>query len=35
MKKPLERNEQSEGYGSWQGLGMNENVTSLSESDIK
>ena len=30
----VERNEQSEGYGSWQGLGMNENVISLSESNM-
>tara|TARA_Y100000310_G_C20546938_1_gene746052 strand:- start:27 stop:857 length:831 start_codon:yes stop_codon:yes gene_type:complete len=30
----VERNEQSEGYGSWKGLGMNEGITKLTESDM-
>ena len=30
----LRKNEQSEGYGTWQGLGMNEGVVRLRESDM-
>ncbi len=30
----IKKNEQSEGYGSWKGLGMNENVSRLTESDL-
>lgn len=30
----LRKNEQSEGYGTWQGLGMNEGIVSLRESDM-
>ena len=31
----MEKNEQSEGYGTFKGLGMNENVVRLKESDLK
>jgi hypothetical protein len=30
----VKKNEQSEGYGSWQGLGMSENVSNISESQL-
>tara|TARA_B100000287_G_scaffold426119_1_gene473500 strand:- start:65 stop:862 length:798 start_codon:yes stop_codon:yes gene_type:complete len=30
----VRKNEQSEGYGTWQGLGMNESVVNLRESDM-
>ena len=33
-EETIRKNEQSEGYGSWQGLGMNESY-KLTESDMK
>ena len=33
-EETIKKNEQSEGYGTWQGLGLNERVVKITESDM-